>query len=67
MKKLNIRTVLLLLGLCPFVYPFLQWIYQALVDPWPLFDWLVLWSFVYWPTYLVGLVLILVSRTVEKR
>ena len=67
MKKLNLRTTLLILGLCPFAVPLLWWLWQLLVDPWPLFDWLVFWSFLYWPTYVAGLVLIILSRNIGKR
>lgn len=67
MKKLNLRTILLSLGLCPFVVPLLWWLWQLLIDPWPLFDWLVFWSFLYWPTYVAGLVLIILSRNIGKR
>lgn len=31
------------------------------IESWMLGDWLILYSFVYWPTYLIGLVLILVA------
>ena len=58
MNRNTLWNVLLFLGLCPFAVPFLWWLCQLLVDPWPLFDWLVLYSFLYWPTYVVGLVLI---------
>ena len=31
------------------------------IESWILFDWLVLYSFVYWPTYLAGLIVIVIS------
>ena len=67
MKKKAIWKFLLFLGLCPFAAPFLWWLYQLLVDPWPLFDWLVLYSFLYWPTYVIGLALIVLALFKQKK
>lgn len=65
--KTNMRwKILLLLGLCPFAAPFLWWLYQLLVDPWPLFVWLMLYSYLYWPTYLIGLVLVVLALCKRK-
>ena len=50
MNRNTLWNVLLFLGLCPFAVPFLWWLCQLLVDPWPLFDWLVLYSYLSWPT-----------------
>ena len=62
MKKSLIWQILLGLGICPFVLPFAAFLYELLnASSWTLTDWLILYSFVYWPTYLIGLVLIGVS------
>lgn len=59
MKKAFIWKLLLVIGICPFVVPFLMSVTRA--SSWSLFDWLIMYSFVYWPTYVVGLVLIGIS------
>ena len=59
MKKSVLWKLLLLLGLCPFVLPFL--LAFTRMSSWTLLDWLIMYSFVYWPTYIVGIVLIAVS------
>lgn len=61
MKRRTLWRVLLAAGILPFVLPFLIGFYRMQIESWTLPDWLVLYSFLYWPTYLVGLVLILLS------
>ena len=64
MRKNLIWKFLFFIGLCPFIAPFFYFVLQHLVHnhySWTLTDMLVLWSFVYWPTYLVGLILIAIS------
>ena len=56
MKKPFIWKLLLVVGICPFVIPFLFAFTR--MSSWTLLDWLIMYSFIYWPTYLVGLVLI---------
>ena len=57
MKKLFIP--LLVAGIIPFVYPFIGYVYRVMIaESWTLGSWLVLYSFVYWYTYVIGLVLI---------
>ena len=52
---------LFLTGLLPFIFPIVLGLYTMTIEPWILFDWLVLYSFVYWPTYLLGLIVIMIS------
>ena len=61
MKQKFIWKVLLVLGIFPFVLPFVLGVYRMIIESWTMFDWLVLYSFIYWPTYIIGLVLIIVS------
>ena len=62
MKNKRLWWFLLAVGLIPFAAPFLGFAYEMLnSSSWSLMDWLVLYSFVYWPTYLVGLALIAIS------
>ena len=61
MNKKIWRT-LLVLGIVPFLIPFFGFGYEMLNSSnWALFDYWFLYSFLYWPTYLVGLVLIVLS------
>jgi magnesium-transporting ATPase (P-type) len=62
MKNKRLWWFLLAVGLIPFAAPFLGFAYEMLnSSSWSLMDWLILYSFVYWPTYLVGFVLIAIS------
>ena len=61
MKQKFIWKVLLVLGIFPFVLPFVLGVYRMIIESWTMIDWLVLYSFIYWPTYIIGLVLIIVS------
>lgn len=61
MKSRTLWRVLLAVGILPFVLPFLIGAYRMQIESWTLPDWLVLYSFLYWPTYGAGLALILLS------
>lgn len=62
MKKGLIWKILLAVGILPFLCPFVTFAYEMLIaSSWTLGDWLIMYSFVYWPTYLVGLILIAIS------
>ena len=62
MKKRKIWWILLIIGIIPFVAPFIAFEYEMInSSSWVLVDWLILYSFIYWPTYIVGLILILIS------
>ena len=61
MKRRGLWRALLALGLLPFVLPFLIGLYRMSIESWAMPDWLVMYSFIYWPTYVAGLVLILLS------
>jgi len=62
MKAKKIWWFLLAIGMIPFAAPFIGFAYEMIISSsWTLVDWLVLYSFVYWPTYLVGFVLIAFS------
>lgn len=64
MKKGLIWKILLVIGLCPLMAPFFYYFLQQLVHndySWTLIEMLILWSFLYWPTYLIGLVIIAIS------
>ena len=61
MNKSIIWKTLLIIGICPFILPFVLGIYRMSIESWAMLDWLVMYSFIYWPTYVIGVVLIVVS------
>lgn len=69
MKKQLIWKILLVIGICPILYPVLSGIYMMSIESWTLLDWIALYSFVYWPTYVIGLLLIILSthKLVKKK
>ena len=67
MKRKIIWWVLMAIGTVPFAAPFVCFIYEMMIkSSWTLADWLLLYSFVYWPTYIVGFVLIVLSLVMLK-
>ena len=62
MKNKIIWWILLVIGIVPFAFPFINFAYEMLIaSSWTLGDWLILYSFVYWPTYIAGLIILAVS------
>ena len=62
MKNKMVWWLLLGIGIVPFVFPFLNFAYAKMVSTsWTLVDWLVMYSFIYWPTYILGFILIIIS------
>lgn len=61
MKKKLFWKILLFIGIIPLIIPFVLGFYRMSIESWTLPDWLIMYSFVYWPTYIVGLVLITIS------
>ncbi|MBQ3010951.1 MAG: hypothetical protein IJD81_07135 [Oscillospiraceae bacterium] len=55
MKKQMFWLTVLLLGIVPFVSPFVTGLYNIWLGSWTMFDWFVMYSFIYWPTYLIGM------------
>lgn len=60
MKKI-IWKMLIILGVCPFIVPFVLGAYRMSIESWTWESWLILYSFIYWPTYVLGLVLIVIG------
>ena len=70
MKKSILWNILLIIGIVPFLLPFILGFYRMSIESWTMFDWLVLYSFIYWPTYIAGAVAIAVAvigRLVRKK
>ena len=61
MSHRGLWRALLALGILPFVLPLLIGLYRMQIESWTMPDWLVMYSFIYWPTYAAGLALILLS------
>ena len=69
MKKTLIWKVLFVIGLCPFAAPFFYYLLQIFAhgnSSWTIVEMIVLWSFLYWPTYLIGLLLVTVALCMLK-
>ena len=62
MKRKKLWWTMLILGVLPFTIPFFGFAYEMLnASSWTLFDYWFLYSFLYWPTYIIGLILIIIS------
>ena len=61
MKHKLLWKILLLVGICPFAIPVALGVYRMSIESWTMSDWLVMYSFLFWPTYVIGFVLIVVS------
>ena len=61
MMKNVFQILLLLAGIVPFVVPILLGIYRMSIEHWGYLDWLILYSYVYWPTYVIGIILMGIS------
>ncbi|MBE6615154.1 MAG: hypothetical protein E7631_07610 [Ruminococcaceae bacterium] len=60
--------ILFFLGLCPFLIPFIVYTYEMLIGSgFTLADWLILYSFLYWWTYVIGLVFCVLAAVQLKR
>lgn len=62
MKNKLIWRIMLAVGIAPFVFPFLNFVYEMMISSsWTFAEWMILYSFVYWPTYIVGAIIIGIS------
>lgn len=66
MKK-HLWKALIVIGIIPLMLPVLLGAYHMLIESWTMGDWLILYSYVYWPTYVIGLVLIAAGIVLRKR
>ena len=58
MKKQLFWVIVLVLGTLPFLFPFLWGISHIGSLSQPLLHWVMTYSFLYWPTYLFGMLAI---------
>lgn len=66
MKK-YIWKLLIAVGVIPLILPFILGVYHVNLESWRMGDWLILYSYVYWPTYVLGVVLIVAGMVWGKR
>ena len=59
MKKKQIWKILMMISLLPFLVPI--FLAHTRMSSWTYLDWLLIWSYLYWPTYLLGFGLFVVS------
>lgn len=60
-KKDTVSKYLILTGILPFLIPILAGIYKITIESWNMIDWLILYSYLFWPTYLIGFLLIIIG------
>ncbi|MBP3399656.1 MAG: hypothetical protein J6K75_07865 [Erysipelotrichaceae bacterium] len=61
--------LLFIISWIPFTWPLLMWTFETFmnISSWGLVEFIVLYSFVYWPTYLAGLFLMIVTVFLIKK
>ena len=66
-NKDNIPTYIILTGFLPFIIPILAGIYKVTIESWNMINWLIIYSYIFWPSYIIGLILILIGIIKLKR
>lgn len=64
---MNTSKALILSGIGLFVLPVVLGIYHMWIESWHLLDWVILYSFVYWPIYLLGIALIAGGFAIHRK
>lgn len=59
MKKKQMWKILMMISLLPFLVPI--FLAHTRMSSWTYLDWFLIWSYLYWPTYLLGFGLFVVS------
>lgn len=59
MKKKQTWKILMMISLLPFLVPI--FLAHTRMSSWTYLDWFLIWSYLYWPTYLLGFGLFVVS------
>ena len=66
-KFMKINKMLFILGIIPFIIPILLSIYTISVQTnFNFFEYIFLYSFIYWPTYILGIISIIISFIIKK-
>ena len=66
MKK-HLWKILIAIGIIPLVLPFVLGVYHTMIESWKILDWVILYSYLYWPTYVLGLILIAIGIVMKKK
>ena len=66
-KKDNTPLYIILTGSLPFMIPILAGIYKVTIESWDILSWLILYSYLFWPSYVIGLILIIIGIVKLKR
>ena len=66
MKKV-LWKLLIGIGIIPLVLLFVLGVYHTMIESWTLGDWLILYSYVYWFTYVAGILLIVAGVVVKNK
>ena len=61
MNKNVIWKIILFAGFLPFIIPVIWGIYHISVQSASFSDFIILYSFLYWPAYIIGIILIVLS------
>ena len=64
MKK--IWNYLFFAGFLPFIVPVCMALYSMSIETWVFFDWILLYSVIYWPTYVIGILVIVIAAKKRK-
>ena len=64
MKK--IWNYLFFAGFLPFIVPVCMALYSMSVETWNFLDWILLYSVIYWPTYVIGILVIVIAAKKRK-
>lgn len=59
--KSKIKKILLIIGSSLLLLPLVVGIYKIWNESWKYVDWLVMYSFLYWPTYIIAIICIVVG------
>lgn len=66
MKK-HLWKIMIAVGCIPLALPFVLGLYHMKIETWTMGDWLILYSYVYWPTYVLGILLIAAGIVFGKK
>lgn len=66
MKK-HLWKILIGIGILPLILPFILGVYHTMIESWTVLDWVILYSYLYWPTYVLGILLIVAGIVMKKK
>ena len=65
--KTHLWKILIGIGILPLLLPVILGVYHMAIELWTMGDWLILYSYIYWPTYVLGILLIVAGVVVWRR